>query len=36
MAGATFIDLNTAEFKYYPFMVSLEKCSGSCNVVSLK
>ena len=25
------IDLNPVEFKYYPFMISLHKCSGSCN-----
>ena len=25
-----FIDLNPVELKYYPFMVSLDKCSGSC------
>ena len=27
----TVIDLNSVELKYYPFMVSLDKCSGSCN-----
>ena len=25
------IDLNPVELKYYPFMISLDKCSGSCN-----
>ena len=24
---------NSAEFKYYPFMISLDKYSGSCNSV---
>ena len=28
------IDLNPVELKYYPFMISLDKCSGSCNVLS--
>ena len=28
---STLIDLNPVELKYYPFMVSLDKCSGSCN-----
>ena len=22
------------ELKYYPFMISLDKCTGSCNVLS--
>ena len=26
-------NLNPVELKYYPFMISLEKCSGSCNSV---
>ena len=30
------IDLNPAEFKYYPFMISLDKYTGSCNVLSRK
>ena len=25
------IDLIPVELKYYPFMISLDKCSGSCN-----
>ena len=25
------IDLNPFELKYYPFMIILDKCSGSCN-----
>ena len=32
----TFIDLNTVELRYYPFMISLGKCTESCNVLSLK
>ena len=27
----TLIDLNPVEFKYYPFMFNLGKCSGSCH-----
>ena len=27
------IDLNPVELNYYPFMVSLDKCSGRCNYV---
>ena len=30
------IDLNPVELKYLPFMVSLDKCNGSCNVLSPK
>ena len=33
MVRPTLIDLNPVEFKYYPFMISLDKCSGSCNVL---
>ena len=32
----TLIYLNPIELKYYPFMISLEKCTGSCNVLSPK
>ena len=28
--------MNPVELKYYPFMISLDKCSGSCNVLSPK
>ena len=28
---STLIGLNPVELKYYPFMVSPDKCSGSCN-----
>ena len=34
MVRSTFIDLNPVDPKYYPFMISLDKCSGSCNVLS--
>ena len=34
MVRPTFIDMNPVELKYYPFMISLNKCSGSCNVIS--
>ena len=30
------IDLHPVELKYYPFMINLDKCNGSCNVLSLK
>ena len=29
-------DLNPTKPKYYPFMISLDKCTGSCNVLSPK
>ena len=29
----TLIELNTVERNCYPFMISLDKCNGSCNVV---
>ena len=32
----TLIDLNPIELKYYPFMISLDKCTESCNVLSPK
>ena len=28
--------MNPVELKYYPCMISLEKCTGSCNVLSPK
>ena len=28
--------MNSVELKYYPFMISLNKCTGSCNVLSPK
>ena len=33
MVRPTFIDLNPVELKYHPFMTSLNKCTGSCNVL---
>ena len=36
MVRPTLIDLNPVELKCYPFMISLDKCSGSCNVLSSK
>ena len=31
MVGPTLIDLNLVALEYYPFMFSVDKCSGSCN-----
>ena len=31
MIMPTLIDLNSPEFDYFPFMISLNKCNGSCN-----
>ena len=31
MTRPTLIDLNPVKLNYYPFMVSLDKCSGTCN-----
>ena len=36
MVRPILIDLNLIELKYYPFMISLDKCKGSCNVLSPK
>ena len=36
MVRPTIIDMNYVEVKYYPFMISLNKCTGSCNVLSPK
>ena len=36
MHGSTLIDMNANELKCYPFMISLNKCTGSCNVLSPK
>ena len=36
MVRPTLIDLNPVELKYYPFTISLDTCSGSCNVLSPK
>ena len=32
----TLIDLNHVELRYNPFLISLDKCGGSCNVLSPK
>ena len=34
MVRPTLIDLNPVELKYYSFMVTLDKCSGSCNATN--
>ena len=34
--GHTFIEMNPNELKHYPFMINLNKCAGSCNVLSPK
>ena len=36
MVRPTLIDMNPNEFKYYPFIINLNKCTGSCNVLSPK
>ena len=36
MVRPTIIDMNPVELKYYPFMISLNKCIGSCNALSPK
>ena len=36
MAIPTLIDMNPFGLKYYPFMISLNKCTGSCNILSPK
>ena len=36
MVRPTVSDLNPVELKYYPFIISLDKCSGSCDVLSSK
>ena len=34
MVGHTTIDMNPAEFKYYQLMISLNKCTETCNFLS--
>ena len=34
--GPNLVDLNPVKLRYYTFMISLHKCSGSCNVLSPK
>ena len=36
MVRRILIGLNPVELKYYPFMISLDKYSGNCNVLSSK
>ena len=36
MVRPTLIDMNPNEFKYYPFIISLNKCTISCNILSPK
>ena len=36
MVRPTLTDLDLVELKYYPFMISLDKYTGSCNVLSSK
>ena len=36
MVRPALFDFNPVEVKYYPFMISLDKCNGSCNVLSPK
>ena len=33
MATPSLIDLNLVELKYYPSIISLDKCSRSCNIL---
>ena len=36
MIRHTFINLNLVELKYYPFIIVLNECTGSCYVLSPK
>ena len=36
MARLALIHMNPIELKYYPFMISLDKCNGNCNTLSPK
>ena len=36
MVRPTLIDMNPVELKYYPFMISLNKFTWICNVLSQK
>ena len=33
MVRPTLVDMNPVKLKYYSFMIGLEECSGSCNVL---
>ena len=36
MVRPTLFDVSPVKLKYYSFMIGLEKCSGTCNVLFLK
>ena len=36
MVSLILIDLNPVQLKHYPFMITLDKCNRSCNVLSPK
>ena len=36
MVRPTIFDMNPVELKYYSFLISLNKCTGGCNVLSTK
>ena len=36
MVRPSIVNVNTIELKYYSFMISLNKCTGVCNVLSSK
>ena len=36
MVRPTVTDMNPVELQYYPFMISLNKCTGNCNVLCPK
>ena len=36
MIRPTLVDLNPVGLKQYPFIISLDKCTGSCNVFQKK
>ena len=36
MVRPTLIHMNTVELKYYPFVINIDKCTGSCNVLPPK
>ena len=36
MVRPSLIDMNPNELEYYTFMIILDRCTGSCNVLSPK
>ena len=36
MIRHSLVDMNSVHLKYYPFMISENKCTGSCNIFSPK